>query len=185
MLKKCIAEFIGTFVIVVFGCGVAVATGCSDNGGIVATALAFGLVIVAMAYSIGNISGCHINPAVSTAMLVSGKMTAKDYVGYVLSQILGALAADGGDRFDVRLCARHFGRHEQNGEQGGHGRCHRACAYPRAPARHPSYGHVRQPRPLHRSRNSADDRRRLYGNFANLDLHRRPHFGRGACGGAV
>ena len=92
MLKKCIAEFIGTFVIVVFGCGVAVATGCSDNGGIVATALAFGLVIVAMAYSIGNISGCHINPAVSTAMLVSGKMTAKDYVGYVLSQILGALA---------------------------------------------------------------------------------------------
>ena len=92
MLKKCIAECIGTFVLVVFGCGVAVATGCSDNAGIVATALAFGLVIVAMAYSIGNISGCHINPAVSTAMLVSGKMTAKEYIGYVLSQILGALA---------------------------------------------------------------------------------------------
>ena len=60
MLKKCIAEFIGTFVIVVFGCGVAVATGCSDNGGIVATALAFGLVIVAMAYSIGFISGLPV-----------------------------------------------------------------------------------------------------------------------------
>ena len=92
MLKKCIAECIGTFVLVVFGCGVAVATGCTGNDGIVATALAFGLVIVAMAYSIGNISGCHINPAVSTAMLVSGKMTVKEYVGYVLSQILGALA---------------------------------------------------------------------------------------------
>ncbi len=92
MLKKCIAEAIGTFVLVVFGCGVAVATGCTGNDGIVATALAFGLVIVAMAYSIGNISGCHINPAVSTAMLVSGKMTAREYAGYVVSQILGAIA---------------------------------------------------------------------------------------------
>ncbi len=92
MLKKCIAECIGTFVLVVFGCGVAVATGCEGNAGIVATALAFGLVIVAMAYSIGNISGCHINPAVSTAMLVSGKMTVREYVGYVLSQIVGAIA---------------------------------------------------------------------------------------------
>ena len=92
MLKKCIAEFVGTFILVVFGCGVAVATGCTGNDGIVATALAFGLVIVAMAYSIGNISGCHINPAVSTAMLVSGKMTAREYVGYVVSQVLGAIA---------------------------------------------------------------------------------------------
>lgn len=88
MLKKCIAECIGTFVLVVFGCGVAVAS----NADLVATSLAFGLVIVAMAYSIGNISGCHINPAVSTAMLVSGKMTVREYVGYVLSQIVGAIA---------------------------------------------------------------------------------------------
>ena len=56
------------------------------------TALAFGLVIVAMAYSIGNISGCHINPAVSIAMLVSGKMSVKDFVGYVVAQFLGAIA---------------------------------------------------------------------------------------------
>lgn len=90
-LKKCLAEFIGTMVLVVFGCGVAVATGCSDNAGIVATALAFGLVIVAMAYSIGNVSGCHINPAVSLAMLISKKMSGKDFVLYVVSQILGAI----------------------------------------------------------------------------------------------
>ncbi len=90
--KKCVAEFIGTFVLVVFGCGVAVATGCEGNSGIVATALAFGLVIVAMAYSIGNISGCHINPAVSLAMLISKKMTLKEFVAYIVSQTLGATA---------------------------------------------------------------------------------------------
>ncbi len=91
-MKKCIAEFIGTLVLVVFGCGVAVATGCVSNDGLVATALAFGLVIVAMAYSIGNISGCHINPAVSLSMLLSKKMTGKDFISYVISQILGAVA---------------------------------------------------------------------------------------------
>lgn len=90
-IKKYLAEGVGTMVLVVFGCGVAVATDCSDNAGIVATALAFGLVIVAMAYSVGNISGCHINPAVSLAMLMSKKMTAKDFVFYVISQILGAV----------------------------------------------------------------------------------------------
>ena len=63
-----------------------------DNGaGYLLTALAFGLVIVAMAYSIGNISGCHINPAVSIAMLVSGKLSGKDFAGYVIAQFLGAI----------------------------------------------------------------------------------------------
>lgn len=90
--KKCIAEFIGTLILVVFGCGVAVATGCEGNDGVVATALAFGLVIVAMAYSVGNISGCHINPAVSLAILINKKMTGKEFVGYVVSQVLGAIA---------------------------------------------------------------------------------------------
>ena len=91
LTKKCVAEFVGTRILVVFGCGVAVATGCVGNDGIVATALAFGLVIVAMAYSIGNISGCHINPAVSLAMLIGKKMTAKEFVGYIISQVLGAI----------------------------------------------------------------------------------------------
>ncbi len=91
LLKKCIAEFIGTFVLVAFGCGVAVYTGCNNFGGVAATALAFGLVIVAMAYSIGNVSGCHINPAVSLAMLITKKMTLKEFALYVCAQILGAV----------------------------------------------------------------------------------------------
>ncbi len=91
LIKKCLAEAVGTFVLVVFGCGVAVATGCSGNAGIVATALAFGLVIVAMAYSVGNVSGCHINPAVSLAMLIGKKMSVKVFGFYILSQVIGAL----------------------------------------------------------------------------------------------
>ena len=93
-VKKYLAECIGTFVLVLFACGTAVVTKCSvDNpAGYLATALAFGLAIVAMAYSIGNVSGCHINPAVSIAMLVSGKMSFKDFVGYVAAQFIGAIA---------------------------------------------------------------------------------------------
>ena len=93
LLKKCLAECIGTFVLVLFGCGTAIALGCSNQPDVayLMTALAFGLVIVAMAYSIGNISGCHINPAVSIAMLVSGKMTGKEFAAYVASQFIGAI----------------------------------------------------------------------------------------------
>lgn len=97
LFKKMAAEFIGTAVLVVFGCGTAMTVGCASEvgGGYVLTALAFGLVIVAMAYSVGNISGCHINPAVSVGMLVSKKMTLKEFGCYVLSQFLGAIAGAG------------------------------------------------------------------------------------------
>ena len=88
MLKKCLAEFIGTFVLVFCACGVAAIT----NGSLVATALAFGLVIVAMAYSIGRISGCHINPAVSIAFLIKKKMILKEFLFYVCAQVLGGIA---------------------------------------------------------------------------------------------
>ena len=93
--KKYLAEFFGTMVLVTFACGVAVAAGCNGariNSAYTMTAAAFGLVIVAMAYSIGNVSGCHINPAVSIAMLVSKKMSVKDFIGYVIAQFLGAIA---------------------------------------------------------------------------------------------
>lgn len=90
--KKHLAECIGTMVLVVFGCGVAVATGCEGSDGLIATALAFGLSIVAMAYSIGNISGCHVNPAVSLAMLIDKKLSLKDFFGYIAGQVIGALA---------------------------------------------------------------------------------------------
>lgn len=103
--KKYIAEFIGTAVLVVGGCGTAVAintvsTGhhvsLPSSGTILVIALAFGLSIVAMAYSIGNVSGCHINPAVSLGMLINGKISAKDFVGYIIAQFLGATAGAAG-----------------------------------------------------------------------------------------
>ncbi len=90
-IKKYLAEFIGTCVLVTVACGVAVVLGCDTPAGYVGTALAFGLVIVAMAYSVGNISGCHINPAVSLAMLISKKMSLKDFIGYVIAQFLGGI----------------------------------------------------------------------------------------------
>ena len=92
-MKKYLAEFIGTCTLVVLGCGTAMLVGCdaASGGGYILTALAFGLSIVAMAYSIGNISGCHINPAVSLGVLMSGGMEKKDFVGYIVAQCLGAL----------------------------------------------------------------------------------------------
>ncbi|WP_339277150.1 aquaporin [Paenibacillus sp. FSL W8-0426] len=90
-LKKYAAEFIGTFVLVLFGCGSAATAG--GELGYLGIALAFGLSIVAMAYVIGPISGCHINPAVSLAMFMSRKLKGSDFIGYVISQILGAIAA--------------------------------------------------------------------------------------------
>ncbi|MBO4422528.1 MAG: MIP family channel protein [Clostridia bacterium] len=100
-MKKYVAEFIGTAVLVLFGCGAAVTANTLLNGAGVASplaystlliAFAFGLVIVAMAYSVGNVSGCHINPAVSLSMLITGKITVKDFIGYIVAQILGATA---------------------------------------------------------------------------------------------
>ncbi|KQO10692.1 MIP/aquaporin family protein [Paenibacillus sp. Leaf72] len=88
--KKYAAEFIGTFVLVLFGCGSAATAGAEL--GYLGIALAFGLSIVAMAYVIGPISGCHINPAVSLAMLISRKLSGADFIGYVVSQIAGAIA---------------------------------------------------------------------------------------------
>ena len=96
-IKKYIAEFIGTCVLVTLGCGTAMLVGCDAEygGGYILTALAFGLVIVGMAYCVGNISGCHINPAVSLGVLISGGMSVSDFFGYVVSQCLGALAGSG------------------------------------------------------------------------------------------
>ncbi|TBX39664.1 aquaporin [Bacillus thuringiensis] len=91
MIKKAIAECIGTFVLVLFGTGTAVIGGGVEGIGILGIAMAFGLSIVAMAYSIGTISGCHVNPAVSIAMFINKRMTATELTYYVLAQILGAL----------------------------------------------------------------------------------------------
>ena len=96
-MKAYIAEFIGTLALVTLGCGTAMLVGCdAANGcGYLLTAFAFGLTIVGMAYCVGNISGCHINPAVSLGVLMTGGMSVKDFIGYVISQCLGALAGAG------------------------------------------------------------------------------------------
>lgn len=95
--KKYVAEFIGTMVLVTLGCGTAMLVGCDavNGGGYILTALAFGLVIVGMAYCVGNISGCHINPAVSLGVLLSGGMSLSDFFGYIIAQCAGALAGSG------------------------------------------------------------------------------------------
>lgn len=112
-MKKYIAEFIGTLVLVLFGTGIAVVSG----GDLIATSLAFGLAIVAEAYVIGNISGCHVNPAVSLAMLITGKMDGKEFAYYVVAQVLGAIAGtailfsilSGTDIGTVVLGANYYG----------------------------------------------------------------------------
>ena len=94
-MKKAVAEFIGTFALVLIGCGTAVIAGTGTGAAsvdILGIAAAFGLTIVAMAYGIGQISGCHINPAVSFGVLVAGRMSAQDFVTYVIAQVLGAIA---------------------------------------------------------------------------------------------
>ncbi len=91
-MKKYFCEAIGTAVLVLFGCGAAVVSGGIEGVlGVLGIAMAFGLSIVAMAYVIGNVSGCHINPAVSLAMLINKKLTLKEFCLYVVAQVVGAL----------------------------------------------------------------------------------------------
>lgn len=95
-MKKYVAEFIGTLVLTLFGCGsVAISGGIDGKLGILGIAMAFGLSIVAMAYAIGDVSGCHINPAVSLGVFLTGGMDAKDFVGYLVAQFLGGIAGAG------------------------------------------------------------------------------------------
>ena len=102
--KKAIAEFFGTFWLVFGGCGSAVLSAkFLDAGnpnvnlgiGLVGVAFAFGLTVLTMAYAIGHISGCHLNPAVSVGLLVGGRFSARDFVPYVIAQVLGAIAGAG------------------------------------------------------------------------------------------
>ncbi len=97
MTKKVAAEFIGTFWLVLGGCGSAVLAAAFPNVGIglLGVALAFGLTVLTMAYAIGHISGCHLNPAVSVGLWAGGRFKASELIPYVLSQVLGAIVAAG------------------------------------------------------------------------------------------
>jgi aquaporin Z len=98
-MKKLLAELIGTFALVLFGCGAAVVSGVSAGGpagiGLLGISFAFGLSVVAMAYAIGGITGCHINPAITISMLVAGKIKTSDAINYIIGQFTGATLAAG------------------------------------------------------------------------------------------
>ncbi|MCF0178043.1 MAG: MIP family channel protein [Bacteroidales bacterium] len=90
-MKKYLAEMIGTMVLVLMGCGAAVSLNCGhDAASVVGTAAAFGLAVIAMAYTIGNISGCHINPAITLGCWIAGRINSKDAVMYMVFQVIGA-----------------------------------------------------------------------------------------------
>ena len=92
-MKKYFVECVGTFVLTFLGCGTAMFLGCGTPAGVVGTAIAFGLAVVAMAYTIGEISGCHINPAITLGVALSGRMSWKDAVGYWVGQVIGGILA--------------------------------------------------------------------------------------------
>lgn len=127
MLRKLVAEFIGTAWLVLGGCGSAVlAAAFPDLGiGFVGVALAFGLTVVTMAYAIGHVSGCHLNPAVSVGLWAGGRFSAKDLPGYIVAQVLGAIAgafivyliASGKAGFDLSggLASNGYGEHSPGG----------------------------------------------------------------------
>ncbi len=93
-MKKYLSELIGTFVLTFLGCGTAVSLNCgTDTASVVGTAMAFGLSVIAMAYTIGGISGCHINPAITLGVALSGRMSWKDACGYWCGQFIGGIIA--------------------------------------------------------------------------------------------
>lgn len=92
-MKKYFAECVGTFVLTLLGCGTAMFLGCNTPAGVVGTAIAFGLSVIAMAYTIGGVSGCHINPAITFGVALAGRMSWKDAVGYWCGQLIGAIIA--------------------------------------------------------------------------------------------
>ena len=92
-MKKYFAECVGTFVLTLLGCGTAMFLGCNTPAGVVGTAIAFGLAVVAMAYTIGGVSGCHINPAITFGVALAGRMSWKDAVGYWCGQVISAIIA--------------------------------------------------------------------------------------------
>ena len=95
-MKKYLAELFGTMFLVLLACGAAVfGAGANGSIGVLGVGICFGLVLICLCYAIGGVSGCHVNPAVSFAMLLSGKMSVKDFCGYVVAQLIGAAIGGG------------------------------------------------------------------------------------------
>jgi aquaporin Z len=125
-MKKLVAEFIGTLWLVLGGCGSAVLAAAYPGLGIgfAGVAIAFGLTVVTMAYAIGHISGCHLNPAVSVGLWISGRFSGKDLLPYIFAQVLGGIAgagilyliASGKQGFEIGgFAANGYGEHSPGG----------------------------------------------------------------------
>ena len=187
-MKKYLAEMVGTMVLVLMGCGVAVSLGCDPVNNIpavVGTALAFGLAVVAMAYTIGGISGCHINPAITLGCIIAGRMDAKEGIMYIVFQCIGAFIGSallavlvanvpGMARRDyLHLCIRACSAWRNSKDQ----RCYQQfCrtgnwSEPRArsPRMYPLYRHIGESSPLARSRYFPG----WHSTGQPVDLHRR------------
>jgi aquaporin Z len=120
LTNRAVAEFIGTFWLVLGGCGSAVLAGAFPNFGIgfLGVSLAFGLTVLTMAYAIGHISGCHLNPAVSLGLVVGGRFKSSELLPYVVAQVLGDLIASGKADFDLQnsgFAANGYGEHSLGG----------------------------------------------------------------------
>ncbi|TRO55248.1 aquaporin Z [Candidatus Bathyarchaeota archaeon] len=127
LIKRSVAEFIGTFWLVLGGCGSAVLAAAFPNVGIglLGVAFAFGLTVLTMAYAIGHISGCHLNPAVSVGLTVGGRFKASELPAYIFSQVLGAILAAGilyfiasgkaGFELSGGLASNGYGEHSPGG----------------------------------------------------------------------
>jgi aquaporin Z len=126
-MKKYLAEFVGTFWLVLGGCGSAVLAAAFPNVGIglLGVALAFGLTVLTMAFAIGHISGCHLNPAVSIGLWAGGRFSSKELLPYIVSQVLGAILAGGvlyiiasgqtGFELSAGFAANGYGDHSPGG----------------------------------------------------------------------
>ncbi|NNA55125.1 aquaporin Z [Pseudomonas koreensis] len=122
LFKRSVTELLGTFWLVLGGCGSAVIAASSPLGiGVLGVALAFGLTVLTMAFAIGHISGCHLNPAVSVGLFVGGRFPAKELPAYIIAQVLGAILAaaliahiaSGKEGFDIAagLASNGYGEH--------------------------------------------------------------------------
>ena len=193
-MKKYLAEMVGTMVLVLMGCGVAVSLGCDPVNNIpavVGTAFAFGLAVVAMAYTIGGISGCHINPAITLGCILSGRMDAKEGCMYMVFQVIGAFIGsallalltanvpglEGTGANDLQANVSVMGGllaeiiftcvFVQRCHQQLRRTCHRPVADSRPSRLHPLHRHIGEPRPLYRSRHLP----RWYSPCQPLDFH--------------
>ena len=171
LAQRSTAEFVGTFWLVLGGCGSAVSRAAFPDVGIglLGVALAFGLTVLTMAYAIGHISGCHLNPAVSVGLVAGGRFPSSELIPYVVAQVLGGIAgagvlyliASGRPGFDIAggFASNGYGEHSPGGYSLALGLRHRGRAHVHVPGDHPRRDGPPRPGGLRRRSRSASGSR--------------------------